>query len=281
MTAPEEFPLSLRNVLKSFGLSRHTVLKLIELGFVAPVKADDNVWKFSFQDLVLLRSANELRAARIPTRQILKALRQLRASLPEDQPLRGMRITSEGDRVTVRFGDAHWEPQTGQFVLDLQIRSGESPLSFFPSRSAPLVGAVALDARFAEAEALEETAPRIAEALYRSILADDPTYAHAYLNLGFMLCESGEFDAAASLYEKGLRFCPDDPLMHFNLAVALEGVSDVDGALASYEEALRLQPDLLDAHRNAALLYADSGRQQMAIRHFSAFRRLQAGKQPN
>jgi tetratricopeptide (TPR) repeat protein len=166
-------------------------------------------------------------------------------------------------------------------VLDLQIRSGESPLTFFPSRSAPLVDAVALDARFAEAEALEETAPRIAEALYRSILADDPTYAHAYLNLGFMLCESGEFDAAASLYEKGLRFCPDDPLMHFNLAVALEGVADVDGALASYEEALRLQPDLLDAHRNAALLYADSGRQQMAIRHFSAFRRLQAGKQTN
>jgi DNA-binding transcriptional MerR regulator len=185
VTAPEEFPLSLRNVLKSFGLSRHTVLKLIELGFVAPVKADDNVWKFSFQDLVLLRSANELRAARIPTRQILKALRQLRASLPEDQPLQGMRITSEGDRVTVRFGDAHWEPQTGQFVLDLQIRSGESPLRFFPSRSAPLVDAVALDARFAEAEAAEETAPRIAEALYRSILADDPTYAHAYLNLGF------------------------------------------------------------------------------------------------
>ncbi|MGJ7497308.1 tetratricopeptide repeat protein [Variovorax sp. RT4R15] len=50
----------------------------------------------------------------------------------------------------------------------------------------------------------------------------------------------------------------------------------MDGALASYEEALRLQPDLLDAHRNAALLYADSGKPQMAIRHFSAFKRLTA-----
>ncbi|MDH6165521.1 hypothetical protein M2282_000649 [Variovorax boronicumulans] len=49
--------------------------------------------------------------------------------------------------------------------------------------------------------------------------------------------------------------------MRFNPAVVLEGVSDVDGALASYEEALRLQPDLLGVHRNAALPYADSGRQ--------------------
>jgi len=56
--------------------------------------------------------------------------------------------------------------------------------------------------------------------------------------------------------------------------VALEGCGKADAALAAYEESLRLQPDLLDAHRNAALLYADIGDQKMAIRHFSAFRRL-------
>jgi len=108
-------------------------------------------------------------------------------------------------------------------------------------------------------------------------LKDDPSYAPAYLNLGFMRCESGRCNAAVALYENGLRFCPDDPLMHFNHAVALEGAADTAGALASYEEALRLQPDLLDAHRNAALLCADTGRPQMVICHFSAFRRWQAG----
>jgi tetratricopeptide (TPR) repeat protein len=274
--APVDFSQSLRGVSQSLGLSRHAVGKLIELGFVAPVKARGKAWKFSFQDLVLLRSAHELRAARIPTRQILQALRQLRASLPEAQPLQGMRITAEGDRVTVRLGDAHWEPQTRQFVLDLQIASGDdSALRFLPRPHEPAVDAATLDARFAKAQALEETSPEAAKALYRRILKDDPSHAHAYLNLGFMLCESGRCDAAAALYEDGVRFCADDPLMHFNQAVAREGIGDVDGALASYEEALRLQPDLLDAHRNAALLCAQVGKQQMAIRHFSAFRRLQ------
>lgn len=267
---------SLRGAAQLLGLSRHTVLKLIELGFVLPVKDAGRAWKFSFQDIVLLRSAQALRAARIPTRQILKALRQLKATLPDEMPLLGMRITAEGDRVTVRSADAHWEPETGQLILDLQIASGGGAVSLFPQAPADEDGSSDLDARFATAEALEEETPEAAEALYRQILAEDPSYAHAYLNLGFMLCEAGRCEAAAALYEDGLRFCPDDPLMHFNRAVALEGTGNVDGALAAYEEAVRLQPDLLDAHRNAALLYANAGKQQMAIRHFSAFRRLQA-----
>ena len=276
MKSQTDSPRSLRGVLQTLGLTRHAVLKLMELGFVSPAREDGKALKFSFQDLVLLRSAHELRAARIPTRQILKALRQLKLTLPAEQPLQGMRITAEGDRVTVRSGEAHWEPQSGQYVLDLRIPSGDSPMKFSPRPAEVGAAPAELDARFAKAEALEENEPLAAEALYRNLLVADPSYANAYLNLGFMLCESGRFALAATLYETGVRFCPDDPLMHFNRAVALEGVRDVPAALASYEEALRLQPDLLDAHRNAALLYVDSGQPQMAIRHFSAFKRLSA-----
>ena len=43
----------------------------------------------------------------------------------------------------------------------------------------------------------------------------------------------------------------------------------------AYKEALALQPDLADAHQNAALLYAQLGDKQLAIRHFSAFRRIE------
>jgi tetratricopeptide (TPR) repeat protein len=266
---------TLRGVVQSFGLSKHSVLRLIELGFVTPIKDEGNAWNFSFRDLVLLRSAQELRSARIPTRQILKALQQLKVTLPDELPLLGLRITAEGNRVTVRSADAHWEPESGQLILDLQIATGGGSMSFLPQDEADAADSVELADRFARAEALEERAPEAAEALYRHILTDDPSYAHAYLNLGFMLCESGRCESAAALYEDGLRFCPDDPLMHFNRAVALEGLGNIDGALESYEESLRLQPDLLDAHRNAALLYADAGQQQMAIRHFSAFKRLQ------
>jgi tetratricopeptide (TPR) repeat protein len=148
-----------------------------------------------------------------------------------------------------------------------------------PGLPEPTQSSLDLSELFARAEALEENASHKAEAMYRQILVEDPAYAHAYLNLGYMLCEAGRCESAVELYEDGVRFCPDDPLMHFNRAVAHEGTGDVEGAMHSYEDALRLQPDLLDAHRNAALLYADAGQKQMAIRHFNAYRRLRPGNQ--
>lgn len=269
-------PHTLRGVAQLLGLSRHAVSKLIELGFVAPVKTPAGTWQFSFQDVVLLRSAHELRAARIPTRQILRSLRQLKARLPAEMPLAGLRIKAEGARVTVRSSDAQWEPDTGQLLLDLSIEPGAGSVSFLFARQDRSAGSTPdPDALFERAEALEATAPADAESLYRQILAHDPAHAHAYLNLGFMLCEAGRCAEAAALYDAGLRHCGDDPLMHYNHAVALEGAGRVGDALASYEKALQLQPDLADAHQNAALLYAELGHKQLAIRHFSAFRRLQ------
>lgn len=269
-------PYTLRGVVQLLGLTRHAVSKLIELGFVAPVKTPAGTWRFSFQDVVLLRSAHELRAARIPTRQILRSLRQLKATLPAQMPLAGIRIKAEGDRVTVRSAHAHWEPDTGQLLLDLSVEPGTGSVSFLFSQQARAPDTADLDALFAQAEALESAAPQAAEATYRQILKEEPGYAHAYLNLGFMLCEAGRCDEAADLYDVGVRHCGDDPLMHYNHAVALEGAGRIQDALASYEKALQLQPDLADAHQNAALLYAELGHKQLAIRHFSAFRRLQS-----
>ena len=71
--------------------------------------------------------------------------------------------------------------------------------------------------------------------------------------------------------------CADDPLLYYNRAVALEALGQTTEALKDYEASLRLQPDLADAHHNAALLYDQVGNKQLAIRHFSAYRKLQAG----
>ncbi|WP_177206779.1 hypothetical protein [Variovorax sp. OK212] len=181
------------------------MLRLMEPGFVTPPEDADSTWKFSFQDLALLRSAQELRSARIPTRQILKALRQLKASLPKEMPLDGLRIIAAGDRVTVRSADAHWVPKRGQLVLDLQLTVGGGTVATLPVQQqdrAPFME-VELAERFARAEALDEHDPVAAEAV------------------------------AVQLYADGVRFCPGDPLVHFNRAVALEGIGNVEPARAN------------------------------------------------
>ncbi|MDQ8030787.1 MAG: tetratricopeptide repeat protein [Bordetella sp.] len=271
----ETHPYTMAAVRRMSGLSRHAIARLVDLGFVSPVVRERR-YRYSFQDAVLLRSASELRAANIPTRRILAALRQLRQRLPPDAPTGGLRLGSDdGHRIAVRSGSLRWEPTSGQLVLEMEAADSLGAVHRFedPGAAGNMTGR-AVDTRFAEAEGLEDVDPAAAERGYRALLRDDPAHAHAYLNLGFMLCEARRFEEAESLYRDARRHCEDDPLILFNHAVALEAMGRNDEALAAYEQSLVLDPRLLDAHQNAALLYSEMGQPQMAIRHFSAYRRL-------
>ena len=130
---------SLRGIRQASGLSRHAVAKLIELGFVDPAREPGGGWRFTFQDLVLLRSAHDLRAAGIPTRQILRSLRRLKGSLPAQAPVSGLRITAVGDRIAVRVEGSQWEPDTGQLVMDFSVAPGAGSVSRL-SKPAPKQG---------------------------------------------------------------------------------------------------------------------------------------------
>lgn len=270
---------TLAGVRSTLGISRHAVSKLIELGFVHPLRGDGGTYRFSFQDLVLLRSAHELRAAGVPTRRLLASLRNLKAALPPEAPVSGLRIVASGENLAVRLGGQQWEPSSGQLVMDFEVSPSSGEVSYIPhaTSAAATPSAVDVDGMFGVAESLEETDRAGAEASYRHVIELSPAHAHAYLNLGYMLCEVGRCKEAVDLYEAAMANCEEDPLLLYNQAVALEGVGRKRDALGSYEAALRLQPDLTDAHQNLAILYAELGDKQRAIRHFSAFRRLERG----
>ena len=69
---------------------------------------------------------------------------------------------------------------------------------------------------------------------------------------------------------------PDAALLHYNLAIALEDARRETDALAAYERCLALAPSMADAHYNAARLHEKLGDRQAALRHYSAYRRLQS-----
>jgi hypothetical protein len=65
-------------------------------GYLTPGRGPRGELRFSFQDLVILRTAKGLVAARIPTRRIRRALKRLRAELPRGRSLAELRITPKG-----------------------------------------------------------------------------------------------------------------------------------------------------------------------------------------
>ena len=72
-----ETPHTLRSIQEMLGLSRSAIAGLIANGFVRPARGPRNAYRFSFRDVVLLRTAHDLQAADIPTRTILRALQRL------------------------------------------------------------------------------------------------------------------------------------------------------------------------------------------------------------
>src|SRR3954468_20096317 len=168
------------------GLSRRVVAGLIEAGFVTPTRGKRNEWRFTFQDLTLLRTAHALQSQGIPQRRILRSLAQLKATLPKELPLAGLRITAIGPDVAVRDRTGQWQADSGQLLMDFDV--------------APVAGSVAVLVKpptpadlFEPARALESPAPAAAEAAYLQALALAPELEDAWLNLGAMLAEAGRY----------------------------------------------------------------------------------------
>src|SRR5438105_1406393 len=86
-----------REVAKMVGLSVSQVRAYVRAGFLEPTRGPHGELRFSFQDLVLLRTAKGLVSARIAPRRVRSALRKLKEQLPEGRPLRGVHIRALGD----------------------------------------------------------------------------------------------------------------------------------------------------------------------------------------
>jgi tetratricopeptide (TPR) repeat protein len=264
---------TLRRVQAMLGLSRHVIAGLIAEGFVAPGRGPGNAYRFSFQDLMLLRTAHALRSARIPPRRILAALAQLKSTLPAELPLTGLRITAIGAEVAVRSSQGQWQADSGQFLMDFDV--------------APLAGAgsVAIierghdgdaNAWFERGQALEATDAGAAEAAYRKTLALAPEHADAIVNLGALWSEAQRYAEVVTLCDEAEARGVRAALIAFNRGVALDHLERLREAAASYEASLALDPALADAHYNLARVREQLGDTRGALRHYSAYRRLQS-----
>lgn len=268
--------LSMRELESMLGVSRRVVSGLVDAGFVTPTRGPRNALRFTFQDVVLLRTALQLRASNIAPRKIVQALKRLRSELPDALPLSGIRVTAVGNEIVVRTGPSQWDAITGQQLLDFEVAQIKGDVVFLESSPQPKDAAREADEWYGLAGQLMASDTKGAEQAYRKAigLAPEPFYA-AYVDLGALLCESDtRCEDALHVFDDALTHFPDDAVLHFNRAVALEGLDRAAEAEHSYERCLALDPSYADAHHNLAILLESLGDQQGLLRHLNAYRRL-------
>ena len=260
-----------RDVEKMLRLPRSTIRALAAAGFVTPSRGPRNALRFSFQDLIVMRTAQALADARVPARRIARSLKMLRRQLPETMPLSGLSISAEGEQVVVRDRSGRRQVESGQYLLGFEGDPGDGSLSAIePARRAAAPG----PDWFERAVALERADAGAAVQAYRQALAADPGRLDARINLGRLLHESGRRQEAERAYREALDACGPDPLLLYNLGVLLGDLGRTREAVAAYEAALRGDASMADGHYNLGLLYRELGQPQQAIRHMAHYRRL-------
>jgi tetratricopeptide (TPR) repeat protein len=238
-------------------------------GILSPSRDQRRHYRFGFQDLVLLRSAQGLLDASVPRRRVSRALRRLVDQLPEGRKPSEVRLTTDGQAILVQDGALVWHLEDGQMLLD-----------FNRSQSAAVAPLLATSFTESEAEEWyqlgiehEPFDPEEACRAYAEALARDPSHVGAHVNLG-RLIQHERPEEAIRHYRAALESEPSNATAAFNLGTALEYEADVEEAIAAYRLALRLNPALADAHFNLSLLYQQTGHKLAALVHLKRYREL-------
>jgi DNA-binding transcriptional MerR regulator len=275
---------SVNDVQRVLHLSRSTIRSLVDAGFVNPERGARREYRFSFRDMIVMRTARALIEAKVPRKRIRHSLEDLREHLPDTMPLSGLSICAVGDRVVVRDGKHRWQADNGQYLLGLDVMQEngilhmvERPRPAADNQPSHEVEPKTADQWFTEALRLERADVAGARAAYEHAVNIDSRHVASWINWGRLLHEHGATADADKIYRRAIEQCGPDPLLMFNRGVLLEDLGNTGAALEAYHCALEEDPDLADCHYNLARLYQALGKPQHAIRHFGQYRRLVTG----
>jgi DNA-binding transcriptional MerR regulator len=285
---------SVHDVERVLHLSRSTIRGLVAAGFVKPERGARREYRFSFRDLIVLRTARALIEAKVPRKRIHRSLEDLRRHLPETVPLSGLSICAVGERVVVRDGKTRWQADNGQYLLGLDVVLENGVLHMVElseagagegretngreangrDTSSHAVVSKTAEQWFIEALELESADVRAARRAYEHAVKLDPRHLASWINWGRLLHEQGAIAEADKVYQRALDECGPDPLLMFNRGVLLEDLGNAGAALEAYQAAIEEDPEMADCHYNLARLYEALGKPQHAIRHLGQYRRL-------
>jgi tetratricopeptide (TPR) repeat protein len=267
-----------KDVARMLDLSIGQVRSFVKAGFLEPRRGDRGEFLFSFQDLVLLRTAKGLQAANIPPRRLRSALRRLRDQLPQGHPLSAVQIQAQGDHLVVRHAGTVWDAESGQAAFNFDV--AELAEKVAPHAARVIERArddstqLTVDEWFELGFELEAAAPHQAREAYREVLERRPSHVDGRINLGRLLQLDGDLHLAEAHFRIALSYDPANVTAMFNLGVALEDLGRTPEAREAYEKCVSTQPEFADAHYNLARLLELAGESQAAVHHLQLYRSL-------
>jgi len=255
VASPGSTSSSRRQFLERYTHVREDHLRYMQKwGLVRSNQVADGESRFTFQDLAVIRQAEEALAEGLSFRAVLRQL-----------------IASRSGQLTLDF---RIEAQPAKV---LQLRRRESPPLAALMDLTPMGSASSAEDLFHAASELDSGDPEHCEEAsrgYRRALEVDPYLVPALINLANIHYACEEIAEAQALYERAIALEPDLFEAHFNLGNVLHDLGQYAAAQVCYGDALRLNPAYADAHFYLAVTLEKNGQSRDARAHWRAYQQL-------
>jgi tetratricopeptide (TPR) repeat protein len=102
-------------------------------------------------------------------------------------------------------------------------------------------------------------------ALFRQILASNPTSADAYVGIGEVYLLQKEYERAEPVYARAARLAPRDFDAQYGHGLALQMLNRLVDAVRAYHRALTIRPESVEANLHLATTYLQMGEPRSAL----------------
>lgn len=262
-----------KEVAELIGLNTDQVRHYVRRSLVQPGRGPRGEYRFSFQDVVLLRTAKGLMNASVTTRKAYRALVKLKKEIEQEKSLSAVRIYADGTTVMARDDQHVWEVETGQINFDFsrdQIAGSVADIAEQHVQAAIAAEDLDTDEWYNLGLDLEEVDADKAPDAYKQSIRLDPKNADAHVNLGRLYQLRGDLKHAKRHYELALTARPGHQLALYNLGTVFDELDETSKAADFYQQA----PSIPDAHYNLARIRELQGDEVSALRHMRAYRDL-------
>lgn len=248
-----------RDLLARYRALREDHLRyLVKCGVLRPAARTPAETYFTFQDVGIIKQANDDLARGVSFRSLVRSL----LAAQEGQLSFDFRLDAEPARIITLDRGKTRETSVARRTppTSTTVRRSELAEEYFRAASSLDDG--------------DESSTAQAAATYRKALELDPFLVAALINLANIHYSRDELVEAQALYEQAIGIEPDYFEAHFNLGNIHHDLGRYQEAQGCYREALRLNPGYADAHFYLAVTFEKLGLSQEARPHWSAYRQL-------
>jgi hypothetical protein len=248
-----------REVAKVLDVTEAQVKSYLRMVPVAPRRNPAGEFELTPEDVQLLKTTHGLARRGVPASRIRRSWSSLQHQVEQDLPLTSLKIDAEGRHVVASDGLTRWEPDSGQFLLELGEISAVDPVIDDPLTDERVPEPVELESADLELVREQDDATALTTApsttsIPRLTLVKPPDEEHVEV------VEVDELIPFEPAHDDTSLLAPTEPDRSaqewFHLALELESSSPIEARVA-YERALEIDPTFADAHLNLGRHYHD------------------------